>query len=72
MFMLASVKKGCGRLLMNMCHETFKGHALYWESSVPENDHSYYKSFGAKMIGEETIYGMSNAYFVWKDDGLAT
>ncbi len=66
LFMLASIEHRCGRILLNKCRETFRGNALYWESSVPKNNHAYYKSFGAEMIGEEIIYGMSNAYFIWR------
>lgn len=66
MFMLASAQKGAGRILLNNCRETFKGHALYWESSAPKDNHAYYKSFGATMIGEEYIFGLSNAYFIWE------
>lgn len=66
LFMLSSVKKGAGRILLDRCHEEFKGNLLYWESSVPKDNHSYYKSFGAEMIGEEVIYGLSNAFFIWR------
>ncbi|MEG2277726.1 MAG: hypothetical protein RSC80_07850 [Odoribacter sp.] len=66
MFMLGSIKKGCGRILFNDCLERFKGHTLFWDSSVAKDNHAYYKSFGAEMIGEEIIDGYSNAYFVLK------
>lgn len=68
MSILSSIRKGCGRILFNNCLEQFKGHTLFWESSVSKDNHVYYKSFGAEMIGEEIIHGYSTAFFVFSND----
>lgn len=65
MFIIASIRKGCGRMLFNNCLDQFKGHTLFWESSVSKDNHAYYKSFGAEMIGEEIIHEYSNAFFIF-------
>lgn len=67
LYMLASVEKGAGRVLFNKVIDSYSENTIFFESSVTKNDHEYYKSFGAKPIGEIFIGGVSNMLFVIKN-----
>ncbi|MDV0446295.1 hypothetical protein MsAg5_01250 [Methanosarcinaceae archaeon Ag5] len=70
LYMLSSVEKGAGRALLTQVIDTYtQDNMIYFESTVTKNDHAYYKSFGAKSIGETTIGGISNMFFVFEKKG---
>lgn len=64
LFMVASIRKGCGAMLLQDNVNSFEGNDMYLESSVSKNDHAYYKQFGFEMISREIYQGIDNAFFV--------
>lgn len=65
LYMLSSVERGAGRLVLNEAIERYtKDHIIFFESTVTKDDHAYYKSFGARPLGEVHIDGISNMFFV--------